>query len=367
MATSESTSATGNGNTSGQNDSPQPSETGPDNPNVSTMTHPELITLVRHLVDRVAQLTEQVAIVANKPSHDVTTDAIHHQNTELAPTIDTNPIVGETTTRSEEQRLRSLYSKFTPSKVSQRFAKHTIDQLESWMDINKIDNDHDRFLLLKMNIEPETYQQVASALATKHPGKEYDNLKKAIIQAFTDSEAKQIQNLLSGIKLGDRRPTQLLAEMCGLYNGPKDKIFEELFLSRLPGNVRGILVGMRSQDDSPKSIESIAQRADTILEQISVPPMINAITDSEQICALQDKMDNMINAFSSTTNSRFKKPFQARSFRSRNHDTNKENGEATVCYFHRKFGNNRHENTKCMKFCKLHNKWKEAREKFQKN
>lgn len=257
------------------------------------------------------------------------------------------------------------------TEIAPRYAEQSIDQLESWLDINKIYNDHERFLLLEMSIEPETYKQVSTALTTKHPGKEYESLKKAIIQAFTDSEEKQLQNLLSGAKLGDRRPSQLLAEMSSLYKGPKDKIFEKSFLNHLPVNVRGILVSMTSKDNQPQNIETIAQWADSIMEQFTVPPSNNAISDNWQIAALESKLDNVfqkIESFSNNNNSRFKSSFRSRSLpRNGNNRAGNENEEPTICYFHRKFGNNNHDNRKCMNTCKLHKQWLSMREKTQKN
>lgn len=248
--------------------------------------------------------------------------------------------------------------------------EQSIDQLESWLDINGVKNDHDRFLLLKMSIEPETYREVSTVLASAHTGEEYDTLKSAIIKAFTQTEAKRIQSLLSGIHLGDRRPTQLLAEMCNLYKGTKDKIFEELFLSRLPGNVRGILVSMRNKDEIPKSIETIAQWADTIMDQLNVTPILGSIAPEINIVSLQTKLDHMNEKIDAFTHhgpgNHFRPPFKRRSFSQMNNQNGKEN-QGFICFFHKKHGNNRHENTRCTPNCKLNKVWREVRANIQKN
>lgn len=57
------------------------------------------------------------------------------------------------------------------------------------------------------------------------------------MKAFTETKAARIKALLGGIQLGNRRPTQLLSEMSNLYEGPKDKLFHYLFISRLPSTV----------------------------------------------------------------------------------------------------------------------------------
>lgn len=146
--------------------------------------------------------------------------------------------------------------------------------------------------------------------------------------------------------------------MSGLYKGPKDKIFEKLFLNHLPGNVRGILVSMTNKDKPEESIETKAQWADAIMEQLSIPPAVNTISETNQIAALESKLESMINAF--------KRLFQPR--RSKQHDNNsKKENKDDICFFHRKHGNNRHENYRCIKPCKLNAQWKEARAQMQKN
>lgn len=349
----------------GATESPQPSQTAPEQ-NTQPSAEVDFQALFASLLDRVEQIANEVTLLRKPVAEDATTgnDSSQPRDAATEETPEDSTLGGD---KQPETCLRSLYGKFSPPKIFSRYATQSIDQLESWLDINQIYKDRERFLLLKMSIEPETYRQVSAALTHKNPGKEYETLKNAIIQAYTDSEAKQIQNLLSGLKLGDRRPSQLLAEMCDLYKGPKDKIFEELFLSRLPGNVRGILVSMRGQDEASNNIETIAKWADTIIEQLNVPPMINAISETNQISALQTKLDNIINTFSNSNN-RFKKPFAPKNKKRRNsNEENKENSDDDICYFHRKFGNNRHENRKCPDGCKLNKQWREARAMLPKN
>jgi hypothetical protein len=323
------------------------------------------------LLNTVETLADNIQTLTNTNS--VLPDNVKEKEAEAVPVIVTEAIPAGIINGRHTSGIRSLYSKFTPAKITPKYAEISLAQLESWMDINNITEDHERFLLLKMNIEPETYRAVATALATPHPGREYENLKMAILKAFTISEAKQIQSLLSGLQLGDRRPTQLLSEMCNLYKGPKDKIFEELFLSRLPATVRGILVSMKNKDDSQKNIETIAQWADAIMEQTGGPPSVSTIALPPDASALQNTLnmmnDNICAIHRSTETSRFRPPFRKRSFKQIDDDSKseRENHEQFVCYFHRKFGNNKHENKKCSRDCKLNKAWQEARSKLQKN
>lgn len=302
-------------------------------------------------MERIEALSREIKIVKEDT----------HAQPRDADTIDSDSQdVGPEVRAPSLTRVRAIFSKFAPAKISPKFAEQGIDQLESWMDINSIRDDHEKFLLLKMSIEPETYREVATALSNPHPGREYENLKSSILKAFTDSEAKRVQALLGGIQLGNRRPTQLLAEMCSLYKGPKDTIFEELFLSRLPPTVRGILVSMKQPGDHKQSIELIAQNADSIIEQTSGPSStVNAISSETAMTSMQKSLNEMSTKISAIQNL---KPAYNRT----NRRDNARSGP-TICRYHERFGNNRHENRKCHPTCKLHKAWIVAREAMTKN
>lgn len=205
----------------------------------------------------------------NEPTPDITSDFIHFAKPQM------------------QQPNYKMYSRFLPSKISPRFVEQSMDQLESWLSINGIHDDTEKFWLLKLSLEPETYQMVSAHINNPPHANKFVALKSAILKTHTDSETKRIKSLLNDMALGDRRPTQLLAEMSNLYRGPRDRIFSEIFISRLPSTVRGILMGMQSNGtDMP--LETMAQWADSIMEQIDTKNTINHITQTEQPRILEE-------------------------------------------------------------------------------
>ena len=108
----------------------------------------------------------------------------------------------------------------------------------------------------------------------------YDTLKAQLIKLTTASEQRKLQQLISGEELGDRKPTQLLRRMQQLLGGKlgsssdTNSILRELFLQRLPANVRMVLASM----DMSMDISKLADMADKVMEVAT--PTVSAIADA---------------------------------------------------------------------------------------
>lgn len=93
----------------------------------------------------------------------------------------------------------------------------------------------------------------------------YDALKTALLRRTTESAQRRMQLLLTNDELTDEKPTQLLRRMLRLLGNDSasadSAIFRELFLQRLPHQVRMIL-----SVSSADSLEALAEEADKIME-----------------------------------------------------------------------------------------------------
>lgn len=165
-----------------------------------------------------------------------------------------------------------------------------------------------------------------------------------------------MQNLISGIVLGDRRPSQMLAQMRDLYRGDVDHpIIRNLFLARLPSMTRQIISGMmeyRPANQPEPTTEQIAHWADTIVDG-GDRNNIQAISDQtselstlkQQIEALASQVGNLTKHLTTKQQSR---------------PPNQEVPADGICFYHRNYGKNRHANKKCLPLCKLHQEWQAA-------
>ena len=119
--------------------------------------------------------------------------------------------------------------------------------------------------------------EFATDLILRRPAdRPYDTLKQQLITRTADSEQRRLQQLFRSEELGDRKPSQLLRRMQQLLGdkaAAADGAFlRELFLQRLPSNVRIVLA---STNDAI-SLEELAQLADKIMDVAS--PSVSVIT-----------------------------------------------------------------------------------------
>ncbi|CAN7996439.1 unnamed protein product [Ixodes pacificus] len=115
---------------------------------------------------------------------------------------------------------------------------------------------------------------VRDILRTPSADLSYDRLKTELIRRTTASEQQRLQQLLTSAELGDRKPSELLLRMRQLLGDKAENldrsIFRELFLQRLPQDVRMVLTTADSC-----SLESLARMADKMMEVRS--PGISAV------------------------------------------------------------------------------------------
>ena len=92
----------------------------------------------------------------------------------------------------------------------------------------------------------------------------YDTLKAQLIKRTTASEQCKLQQLINGEELGDRKPTQLLRRMQHLLDhklatADANSFLRELFLQRLPANVRMVLASTDSSMDLNKLADKVIE------------------------------------------------------------------------------------------------------------
>lgn len=167
-------------------------------------------------------------------------------------------------------------------------------QVEAQFATRGITGQKTRFQHVVSSLSPEIATEVRDLLLRPPPDRPYDVLKAELIKRTAASEQKKLQQLIGGEELGDRKPTQLLRRMQQLLgdklsSADTSSFLRELFLQRLPSNVRMVLASADSSTDLGK----LAEMADKILEVAA--PTLATVSDPAPNPPFSDPVPNSSN------------------------------------------------------------------------
>ena len=215
-------------------------------------------------------------------------------------------------------------------------------QVEAQFSTRGITAQRTRFEYIIASLSPEFAVEVRDLLIRPPTDTPYNTLKAELIKRTAASEQRKLQQLISGEELGDRKPTQLLRRMqqlLGDHLGPSvDNAFlKELFLQRLPANVRMVLASA----DGTTDLAKLADMADKVVEVSSSTVAAvshSSSTDGNEMEKLRAEVTRLSNLVASLSTSR---PRRSRSFsrgrRPRSPAPTDEQPQY-ICWYHKKFG-----------------------------
>lgn len=152
-------------------------------------------------------------------------------------------------------------------------------QLEKLFAIHKLTLDYTKFNHVVSVLDTDVLSSVRQIVISPPETNKYDTIKNAIIANFTESSTNRLSQLLTGMELGDQKPSQLLARMRQLATGVLDdeKTLKVLWIQKLHPTVRALLLAFPENT----SLDAHARQADVSTEAIQVAS-VNAIETPSQ-------------------------------------------------------------------------------------
>ena len=147
-----------------------------------------------------------------------------------------------------------------------------------------------KFYHVVSSLSPDFATEVRDFIIRPPADAPYDSLREQLIKCTTASEQRKLQQLFSAEELGDRKPSQLLSrlqQLMGERASATDNTFLwELFLKRLPGNVRMILASTASSSSLDELTDLADKIMDVVVPSVSAlqppPPQLNAEVDQQR-------------------------------------------------------------------------------------
>ncbi len=200
-------------------------------------------------------------------------------------------------------------------------------------------------------ISPEFATEVRDLLLRPPTDNPYNTLKAELIKRTAASAQRKLQQLISGEELGDRKPTQLLRRMQQLLgdqlgaDADTNAFLKELFLQRLPANVRMVIASA----DVTTDIAKLADMADKVATH---PNTVSAVRHSTEVDKLREEVTRLADLVASLTSTHSRRPRSRSNSRYRRPRSpaplDSQHKPGPLCWYHHKFGE---EARKCQEPC----------------
>lgn len=145
-------------------------------------------------------------------------------------------------------------------------------QFEAAVAASKI-GEEQKFNLVVPLLGNSDLEQIGDIILHPPSTGKYSALKDRLISTYQESDHRQLQKLLSGLELGDHKPSQLLRKMRDLSGKLlSDEALKVMWLNQLPAQVRAVL-----SVNTESSLEVLAAMADKMMEHFE-PATVAAVS-----------------------------------------------------------------------------------------
>lgn len=218
-------------------------------------------------------------------------------------------------------------------------------QVEAQFKINNITKEDTKFNYLVAQLEPKYIENIWDIINSASSTKFTDS-KTRLLNLFKESESARIKRLITGIELGNMKPSQLLQKLRTVATEDvSENLIKTLWLQKLPDLIKNIL--LVSEED----LNKLSIMADKIsdmspkTEAFSVKNSLETINDSmatasgndllNRIASLEQQISQLNVWRQSRPNSRGRENHS----RSRSRSRKRYNPKGKLCYYHFHFGN----------------------------
>lgn len=224
-------------------------------------------------------------------------------------------------------------------------------QLDHWFQVNGITSDKNKFSTVVAALDSRLLAQIFDVVNNPPATDRFKAIKSALTKNFADSEQRRIKQFVSGLQLGDRKPSHLLNDLRRVGGETQDeKLLRGLWMQRLPVEVQTCLATV----DTPLS--DLAILADSVMEifrignnssgaSINAASTSNPSRPTSTIDDLRKEVRELAKQLAKITASSSGNGNRSRS-RSRNGRnqtparTSTENSDTTECWYHQVYGEN---------------------------
>lgn len=237
--------------------------------------------------------------------------------------------------------LQSIESWFTRLEAFFRinnFGKMNLDQ-----------RDNAKFNIAVMYMDERLHEQAFDVVRNPPAKDKYETLRTTVLNKFSVSPIARLEQLTSGIQLGDNKPSHMLTQLQRTGVTTDKQLIKDFWLQKLPVSARAVITGV-DKGNPDMSLEQLASIADEIIDVVRVNS-VDVVSARDPNKHFQDSNNKPIDKKSSIED-RIKRIEQTLSrielkssnrrsrSRSRNNSTSRKSSSSHQgdCWYHKRFG-----------------------------
>lgn len=214
-------------------------------------------------------------------------------------------------------------------------------RMRSWFELHRVTADNSKFNMVVANLRSDMANHVEDLICNPPVQDRFETIRRALVSQFADSERTRIHKLLSGITLGDKKPSYLLQELRKANVGGDDTLLKNVWMQRMPIQAQAAL------SIAQGTLNEVAALADVAINNRGYE--VNQIGTSSAKSESEKQMSDFIREFARVTelrkgrNERGRSKSRGQASDRRSRDSSRARSaqrEFDLCWYHYKFGAN---------------------------
>ncbi|XP_017479678.1 PREDICTED: uncharacterized protein LOC108369168 [Rhagoletis zephyria] len=185
-------------------------------------------------------------------------------------------------------QINAVFGKLPFPKLNSKYnIESWFIKVDAWFELHGfgIRKEKDKYTAIIAHADDYILDQVFELVRNPPTTTPYTTLKMAIIEKFSDYAMARLDRL-TGIQLGDGKPSHLLSQMQRTNATKDESVIQQYWLKQLPEAARAVIAGMlQAQPSTP--LHQLAITADAVLDALSRDSNATATTRGPAVNAIE--------------------------------------------------------------------------------
>ncbi|XP_036327184.1 uncharacterized protein LOC118739782 [Rhagoletis pomonella] len=217
--------------------------------------------------------------------------------------------------------------------------------------MNQDQRDNTKFNIAVMYMDERLHEQAFDVVRNPPAKCKYEALRTTILSKFSVSPIARLEQLTSGIQLGDKKPSHMLTQLQRTGVTSDKQLIKDFWLQKLPVSARAVITGI-DKGNPEMTLEQLASIADEIIDVVRANsvdavtarnPQDQTVNNTTTPCGSNSSIESRIERIERALSRIETSTKRDSNRRSRSHSRNKgamrtsSNSQQVICWYHKRF------------------------------